>query len=99
MEWRSWPEPMSLEENLADLEMHEREFAERKSFTYSILDRDEVIGCVYIYPDDDPEYDAHVRSWMTESRAAMDPEVRRELTRWLAESWPFRAVRYASPPS
>ena len=32
------------------MEMHYREFVERKSFTYSILDGDEVIGCVYIYP-------------------------------------------------
>jgi len=53
MSWRTWPSPMTLEENLSDMEMHAKEFADRKSFTYSILDGDMVIGCVYIYPAKD----------------------------------------------
>jgi hypothetical protein len=95
MNWGSWPRPMTLEENLADMEMHAREFDEREAFTYSILDGDMVIGCVYIYPAED-DYDAHVRSWVTESRSEMDPVVCETLSGWLAADWPFGEIFYAS---
>lgn len=48
-----WPrDGFTLEENLADLRMHEREFHERTSFTYTVMnpDESECLGCVYIYP-------------------------------------------------
>lgn len=96
MEGRDWPAPMTLDENLADMEMHAREFVERKSFTYSVLDGDEVIGCVYIYPSEAADHDAHVRSWVTASRAEMDVTVWREVSDWLETEWPFRSFSYAS---
>src|SRR5215510_8442850 len=48
----SWPHPMSLDENRADLERHARDFAARSGFTYTVLDAadGDVIGCVYVYP-------------------------------------------------
>lgn len=95
MAWRDWPAPMTLEENLADLEMHAREFAERSAFTYSILDGEEVIGCVYIYPAEGPDTDADVRSWVRASRPEMDVVVWEDLTGWLESEWPFRAFTYA----
>ncbi|MGB7859360.1 MAG: N-acetyltransferase [Acidimicrobiia bacterium] len=95
MEWRSWPSPMTLEENMADMEMHAREFDGRHSFTYSILDGEAVIGCVYIYPGADGS-DAHVRSWVTESRPEMDSIVWKALNGWLRRVWPFRSISYAS---
>jgi hypothetical protein len=98
MEGREWPLPMTLEENLRDMEMHAAEFAERKAFTYSILDGDEVIGCLYIYPSPEPEIDADVRSWVRSSRADMDRAVRGELTEWLDAEWPFDAISYAPGP-
>ncbi|MFZ0014928.1 MAG: N-acetyltransferase [Acidimicrobiia bacterium] len=94
-EWNEWPHHMTLEENLADLEMHAREFADREAFTYSILDGDHVIGCLYIYPDKRGDTDAHVKSWVTASRAEMDAVVWRSVTRWLADVWPFDSFRYA----
>jgi hypothetical protein len=95
MDLRSWPTPMTLEENLADMEMHAWEFGDRGGFTYSILDGDTVIGCVYIYPSKD-DYDAHVRSWVTESRAEIDPIVWKALSEWIATEWPFGRFFYAS---
>lgn len=95
MDWVSWPTPMSLADNMADMEMHYQEFVDRKSFTYSILDGDEVIGCVYIYPDDGGS-DAHVRSWVKASRAEMDEVVWSSLSKWLVEDWPFDSIRYQS---
>lgn len=90
-----WPQPMSLEANRADLEGHATDFADRSGFTYSILDGDDVIGCVYIYPTTDESHDASVRSWVRVSHHSMDVVVWRELSAWIAESWPFRSPRYA----
>ena len=77
------------------MEMHAKEFADRESFTYSILDGDMVIGCVYIYKAKD-DYDAHVRSWVTESRSELDPVIWETLSGWLAAEWPFGEFAYAS---
>src|SRR6478736_10025732 len=33
-----WPHPMSLTDNLRDLERHAQDFAERRGFTYTVLD-------------------------------------------------------------
>ncbi len=90
-----WPVEMSLEANLADLDMHARHFVERKGFTYSVLDSDDVIGCLYIYPTDDPTHDASVRSWVRASQAEMDAVVYRSVSRWIEESWPFENPKYA----
>ena len=64
-----WPHPMSLEENLSDLERHAADFSARRGFTYSVLDGDAVIGCVYIYPSRSSADVADVRSWVRASRA------------------------------
>ncbi len=96
----SWPHEMTLQENLADLEMHARHFASRDGFTYSVLDprtRD-VIGCVYIYPADDGEHDARIRSWVRASRAELDGSLRSIVSDWVASDvWPFANVLYAPP--
>lgn len=93
-ESRDWPAPMSLEQNEKDLEAHARDFADRSGFTYTVLDGEDVIGCVYIYPSD-TESDAEVRSWVRASRADMDVVVWRSVSEWIDTSWPFSNVRYA----
>jgi hypothetical protein len=95
-DWGGWPHPMTLRENLRDLEMHAGEFERREAFTYSVLDGEEVIGCLYIYPDEKGTTDAYVSSWVTESRSEMDVTVWRAVTDWLESEWPFREFRYAS---
>jgi hypothetical protein len=92
---RGWPQAMDLDANRADLIGHARDFENREGFTYSILDGDEVIGCVYIYPSKDPGYDAAVSSWVRKNRAEMDAVVYRSLATWLAEVWPFENPEYA----
>ena len=84
-----WPSPMSLEQNLEDLVRHAADFADLSGFTYSILDGDEVIGCLYIYPFRGDGHDADVRSWVTASRADLDAVVWRSVSDWLAREWPF----------
>lgn len=92
---REWPpDAMTLEQNRSDLEKHARDFGERTGFTYTVLapDRDDVIGCVYIYPGRDR---TDVRSWVRASDAALDGPLHAVVSRWLAERWPFERVDYA----
>jgi hypothetical protein len=91
-----WPTPMDLDANLADLVGHARDFEQREGFTYSILDGDTVIGCIYIYPSRDREHDADVRSWVRASRAEMDTIVHRSLSEWITVTWPFENPHYAA---
>lgn len=93
----TWPSPMELDDNLADLERHARHFAERAGFTYTVLDAlGDVVGCVYIYPSDDPAYSADVSSWVRVSHAHLDRPLWRAVTNWLAADWPFDAVHYSA---
>ena len=50
---RSWPKLMTPAENRGDLERHAADFAARTGFTYTVraAGSDEIIGCVYIYPN------------------------------------------------
>ncbi|WP_329381298.1 N-acetyltransferase [Streptomyces sp. NBC_01351] len=107
---RSWPPPegMSAERNLADLERHARDFAERRGFTYSVLEgadgSEEVIGCLYVYPAKEQPGQpgqpgrVHVSSWVRADRAHLDVPVYEAVSRWLTEAWPFEGERidYAS---
>ncbi len=88
----AWPLPMTVESNLADLVRHAKDFEQRAGFTYSMLDGDDVIGCVYIYPSHTA--DAAVSSWVRASRAEMDVVTWRAICSWLDTDWPFTAVEY-----
>lgn len=98
---RTWPVAMSLAENAADLARHERDFAARTGFTYTVLDpaSGEVIGCVYLYPARRAGYDVDVRSWVRADRADLDQPLFELVSGWLAERWPFTRPDYAVRPS
>ena len=83
---------------MGDLTKHAAEFVAREAFTYTVLapDSDVVIGCLYIYPSERPEYDAKIRSWVRAADADLDPVLYLAVTDWLATSWPFGAVEYAA---
>jgi hypothetical protein len=99
-----WPHPMSLADNLRDLERHAQDFAERSGFTYTVLSADtgDVIGCVYIYPprgdnlaSSAGEQNARVRSWVRVDHAALDLVLYQAVLAWLERDWPFHAIDYA----
>ena len=98
----SWPRQMTLQQNLGDLERHAQDFAERRGFTYTVLDADtgDVIGCVYIYPArgrGEPGWrHAAVRSWVRDDRAALDPALYEAVLAWLERDWPFETIEYAA---
>jgi hypothetical protein len=91
----TWPVAMTLERNLEDLVRHAKDFHERRGFTYSILESDDVIGCIYIYPSRLQGHDAEISSWVRESRAESDTAVREALAMWVDEAWPFSNPSYA----
>ncbi len=95
----TWPHEMTLEENRADLERHERDFAGRTGFTYTVLDPGDggVIGCLYIYPAKDGP-GAKVTSWVRADRAALDEPLADAVAAWL-EDWPFERVLYKGRPT
>ncbi len=95
--WGSWPREMTSDENRADLERHADDFRNRAGFTYTVLDpasRD-VIGCVYIYPARDTDYDARALSWVRKSHACLDTSLWQRVREWLASDWPFANVQDA----
>ena len=67
MDDSDWPKKMTLNENLADLGWHEVEFSLRHSFAYTVLspqNKKEVIGCCYIYPSDNPDFEVQAYYWI-----------------------------------
>ena len=92
-----WPPPsgMSLEENLADLQRHADDFAQRRGFTYTVLETgsDDVIGCVYIYPSDQDGFDVDVDTWVRADRAELDGPLSAAVSAWLAADWPFEKIK------
>ena len=90
-----WPPHvgMTLEENLTDLRRHADDFARRAGFTFTVLDaRDDVIGCVYLYPTRAAEWDVTVQSWVRADRSDLDGPLADAVAGWLAADWPWRRV-------
>lgn len=97
-DWGSdaWPMPLTLEQNLGDLEMHWGEFERGEAYAYTVLDpiTDDVIGCLYVDPDTLGTADTMVRSWVRASHAHLDDELFVAVDRWLVEQWPFGSIRW-----
>jgi len=93
---RTWPHPMPLEDNLADLDAHRAEFEARTAFAYTVLDprSEDVIGCVYVDPDASAGC-VTVRSWVRATRADLDEPLRATVAAWLERDWAFASVSRA----
>lgn len=91
-----WPrDGFTLDENVADLKRHEREFLNREAFAYTVvaLEESRVLGCVYINPAD-AEHEAVVRFWVRDSEQALLTFLMNTVQTWVADVWPFTAVRF-----
>ena len=94
-----WPtKDLSYEQDLIDLGWHQKEFQRRTSFAYTImnLDETECLGCMYIYPSDNPNYDAIVIMWVRQSEVAngLDEILFSSVKKWIQDKWPFKKVAY-----
>lgn len=85
---------MSLEANERDLRRHAADFANRKGFTFTVLDPadGDVIGCVYLYPASSGDYDVTVQSWVRADRADLDVPLADAVAAWVAADWPWTRV-------
>jgi hypothetical protein len=94
-----WPEnDLTLKQDLIDLGWHQREFQDRSSFTFTVMNLDEsqCLGCVYILPSENPNYDVMVILWVRQSEHEnnLDEKLFIAVKNWIKEKWPFRNVAY-----
>lgn len=102
-----WPsDQFTLQENLADLERHEREHLQREAFTFTVLEPagSRCLGCVYIVPlwpqvshlCQNASHPAMVSFWVRESElaGALDRHLLATLRHWLQEAWAFDCLVY-----
>ena len=91
-----WPVGLTLEQNLIDLDWHQKEFQIRSSFAYTVVAPDEsmVLGCVYINPTSKAGFDAEVFLWIRQSHLASGMETRlfEAVKEWISDVWPLSSV-------
>jgi hypothetical protein len=94
----TWPDGLTLEQNLIDLGWHQKEFQTRRSFAYTVVSPCEsrVLGCVYIDPAKKQGFDAEVFLWARQDMLASGLEIRlhEAVKDWLAKDWPFASVAF-----
>jgi hypothetical protein len=94
----TWPEGLTLEDDLIDLAWHQREFTIRSSFAYTVMAPDETrcLGCIYINPTVRQGYDAMVMLWVraSELETGLDRELYETVKSWIDDAWPFENVAY-----
>ena len=89
----TWPDGLTLEENMIDLAWHQREFTIGHSFAYTVMNADEsrCLGCGYINPPDWPGFDAMAFYWARDP--ALDATLGRAF-RALVARFPLQRVAY-----
>jgi hypothetical protein len=92
--WGWPPATMTYEQDMADLERHEREMEFGQSFNYAILDRDEtrLFGCVYLDPPGERvDVDAVVSWWVIDAcvRSELDRCLATFVVAWVKDVWGF----------
>ena len=94
----SWPEGLTLEEDLIDLGWHQREFTLGFSFAYTVMNLDESVclGCVYFEPTSKADYDVAITMWVRASELAsrLDRRLFQTVESWVASEWPFSNPAY-----
>ena len=94
----SWPDGLTLEQDLIDLGWHQKEFQRRRSFAYTVVTPSEskVTGCVYINPTPKRGYDAVVYLWARQSelQSGLEARLLSAVRDWLAKDWPFKKVAF-----
>jgi len=94
----SWPEGLTLEEDLIDLGWHQREFTLGYSFAYTVMNLDESVclGCIYFEPTTKADYDVAIAMWVRASELAggLDRRLFEAVKSWVAAEWPFANPAY-----
>jgi len=94
-----WPtKDLTLEQDLIDLGWHQKEFQNKHSFTFTVmnLDETECLGCLYIYPSNNPSYNAMIMMWVRQNEVinGLDEILFSTVKTWIQDKWPFEKVVY-----
>ena len=91
----SWPEGLTLQDNLLDLAWHQREFESRRSFAWIVEDAaGAYLGCLYVYPSIAGDPSAEVKWWWRTGAVVSKRSFREHLQAWLAtDVWPRLAYK------
>ena len=92
-----WPKPdMSFEFNKNDLARHKKEFNAREAFAYAVFSsaKYNYLGCIYINPTDQIDYDCEVYLWVKDSEVALDETLFETVKDWINREWPFNRCAY-----
>ncbi len=99
----TWPEGLTLDDNLYDLAWHDREFALDRSFAWIVRDPQGLyIGCAYLYPEMGRRGFANGFVWIVDrpDRLLMQDLLRAELDAWFAERLPQQIeITWHMPPA
>ena len=95
---QKWPLGLTIEQNLVDLGWHQKEFQIRSSFAYTVMNLDETqcLGCIYIDPSPNPNYEVMVYLWVRQNQveSGLDEHLFEIVKKWILEKWPFKKVAY-----
>jgi hypothetical protein len=94
-----WPtKELTFEQDLIDLGWHQKEFQRRTSFAYTVMsvDEKECLGCMYIDPASNSQYDAEIVMWIRESEVTtgLDEHLFKTVKHWIQNKWPFKKPGY-----
>lgn len=94
-----WPaDTMTLEDNYNDLKEHQDEFDKRIGFAYTVVNSEdtECIGCIYLFPWEEPDYDCQLYFWVTDKvkNRGFEQTLETFIKKWIDEAWPFKNVVY-----
>ena len=87
----TWPEGLTLEDNLIDLAWHDREFTARRSFSWIVRDAQETyIGCFYLFPELGTRGRTKAALWLCDvsGRVSVAETLKVALASWLATNLP-----------
>lgn len=95
----NWPpNNLTLEQNLIDLGWHQKEFQRKTSFAYTVMnpEQNKCLGCLYIFPSSNSEYDAMVMMWVRESELenGLDEYLFEKAKDWIKKEWLFKKPGY-----
>ena len=98
MDDSDWPVGLTIEENLIDLGWHQREFTLGHSFAYTVvsLDGEVCLGCCYIYPSENKEFEVQAFYWIREDLLSNGLEERfgEVFKVWIKNDWPFKTTEF-----
>lgn len=96
----NWPtSDLTLEDDRIDLSWHQREFENKSSFAFTVMNNEETecLGCFYLYKPnfrgECPEgTDVDVSFWVTQKayEEGLYPELYHAIKNWLVKEWPFQ---------